>query len=112
MSAPKATGYVRSIERKDGLVAYAKLKLPDGSQPQRRLGKLWTKRSAPPPGYITPKQAEARRQANEARTTALLDTFRALDIDPVLVSSSDPSAILAEFLVWSDLRRTRRVVGA
>jgi hypothetical protein len=30
----------------------------------------------------------------------------------VLVSSSDASEILAEFLVWSDLRRTRRVVGA
>jgi len=42
----------------------------------------------------------------------LFDTFRALDIDPVQVTSSEPSAILAEFLVWSDLRRTRRVIGA
>jgi hypothetical protein len=35
-----------------------------------------------------------------------------VDVDPVLVSSSDPATILAEFLVWSDMRRTRRVVGA
>ncbi len=57
-------------------------------------------------------EAEARREANEQRTKELLDTFRALDVDPVLVSSSDPATILAEFLVWSDMRRTRRVVGA
>jgi integrase len=59
----RATGYVRIIERKDGPVAYAKLKLPDGSQPQRRLGKLWTKRSQPPAGYVTRAQAEARLAA-------------------------------------------------
>ena len=39
-------------------------------------------------------------------------TVVGVDVDPVLVSSSDPAAILAEFLVWSDMRRTRRVVGA
>jgi len=58
------------------------------------------------------EEVDARREANEARTKALFDTFRALDIDPVQVTSSEPSAILAEFLVWSDLRRTRRVIGA
>jgi hypothetical protein len=57
-------------------------------------------------------EAESRRQENEARAKELRDTFRALDIDPVVVSSSEPAEILAEFLVWSDLRRTRRVVGA
>jgi hypothetical protein len=31
-----ATGYVRTIDRRGGPVFYAKLKLPDGSQPQRR----------------------------------------------------------------------------
>jgi hypothetical protein len=46
MADAKPTGYVRTIERKDGPVYYAKLKLPDGSQPQRRLGKVWAKRSA------------------------------------------------------------------
>ena len=59
----RATGYVRTIERKDGPAFYAKLKLPDGSQPQRRLGKVWTKRTRPPAGYLTRGMAEARLAA-------------------------------------------------
>ena len=59
----KATGYVRVIPRKGGPVFYAKLKLPDGSQPQRRLGKVWTKRTRPPEGHLTRGMAEARLQA-------------------------------------------------
>ena len=54
MASNHATGHVRIIKRKDGPVAYAKLKVPqpDGStaEPQRKLGKLWTKRTPPPPG--------------------------------------------------------------
>lgn len=63
MTVPRASGYVRTIPRKDGPVLYAKLKLPDGSQPQRHLGRLWTKRSAAPEGYITERQAQARLEA-------------------------------------------------
>jgi integrase len=60
MTRRHATGYVREVPRRDGIVLYAKLKLPDGSQPQRRLGIKWDKRSAPPDGYLTLRQAEAR----------------------------------------------------
>ena len=65
MSRPNstATGFVRVITRSAGPTAYAQLKLPDGSQPLRKLGLLWTKRSTPPSGYITRAQAEARVQA-------------------------------------------------
>jgi hypothetical protein len=58
------------------------------------------------------KEVEARRESNQARTAELLETFRFLDIDPVVVTSSDRADILAEFLLWADLRRTRRVIGA
>src|SRR4051812_29928248 len=58
-----ATGYVRTIKRREGDVYYAKLKLPDGRQPQRRLGRVWTKRSKPPAGYLTASMAEARLRA-------------------------------------------------
>ena len=58
------------------------------------------------------KEVAARREHNRERTASLLETFRFLDIDPVVVSSSDPADILAEFLLWVDLRRTRRVIGA
>jgi integrase len=63
MSIPKPTGYVRTIDRKSGPVFYAKLKLPDGTQPQRRLGRVWTKRTRPPESYLTRGMAEARLAA-------------------------------------------------
>lgn len=71
----------------------------------------------PATGRIVPvrlrrSEAEARRAANEERLAELVETFRLLDIDPILLSSSDRSDILSQFLVWTDLRRTRRVVGA
>ena len=63
MADAKPTGYVRIIERKGGPVAYAKLKLPDGTQPCPRLGRLWTKRTRPPEGYLTEGMAQARLEA-------------------------------------------------
>ncbi len=71
----------------------------------------------PRTGRLTPvrlrkREAAAHRVRHEARLQALLESFRFLDIDPVVVSSSDRAAILSEFLAWTDLRRTRRVVGA
>ena len=53
-----------------------------------------------------------RTALNQERLNTLLETFRLLDIDPVVVSSNDRSEILSALLVWSDLRRTRRVIGA
>ena len=64
------------------------------------------------PVRLTAKEVVARREANEKRLESLLGDFRALDIDPVLVSSSEPFELLTEFLTWTELRRVRRVVGA
>ena len=64
------------------------------------------------PVRLRAKEARARRAANEERLRDLLETFRALDVDPVLVSSSEPAGILSSFLDWAELRRTRRVVGS
>jgi uncharacterized protein (DUF58 family) len=71
----------------------------------------------PATGRVTPvrlrrKEALRRRDENEARVEEIMETFRYLDVDPVLVSTDDRADILAAFLAWSDLRRTRRVVGA
>ena len=63
MRTVQATGHVETRDRGGGPVFYAKLKLPDGTQPRRRLGHVWTKRSRPPDGYLTRAQAEARLQA-------------------------------------------------
>jgi uncharacterized protein (DUF58 family) len=64
------------------------------------------------PVRLTASEAAERRDANERRYAGLLEVFRGLDLDPVLVSSSDPSAILSSFLGWSEARRTRQVVRA
>jgi hypothetical protein len=66
----------------------------------------------PAPVRLRRKEIEARREANEQRLAQLLERFRALDLDPILVSSSDPADLLTGFLAWTELRRTRRLVGA
>jgi len=60
------------------------------------------------PVRLTAKEARRRREANEERFSVLLETFRRLDLDPVLVESSDEPEILASFLAWSELRRIVR----
>ena len=57
---------------------------------------------------LTRKEADARRRANEERLASLLSEFQLLDLDPILVSSSDPTDLLASFLDWTELRRARR----
>lgn len=64
------------------------------------------------PVRLSAKEAGARRAANEERLAGLLDSFTALDVDPILVSSSEPAEILSAFLTWTELRRARRIVGA
>ena len=58
------------------------------------------------------REVQARRDANRERLKSLLSDFRSLDIDPLLVSSYEHSDVLAEFLTWVEIRRSRRVVGA
>ena len=54
-----ATGFVRLIDRTGGPVYYAQIRTIHGKRLQRRLGKAWAKRSRPPEGFITERQAEA-----------------------------------------------------
>jgi hypothetical protein len=56
--------------------------------------------------YLRLRSAEAaeRRRANEERWTRLLKRFGALDLDPVIVDSEDPAAVLVAFVAWSEQR--------
>jgi hypothetical protein len=45
-----------------------------------------------------------RREENEGRRRDLLAELRALDLDPVLVSSHEPRDVLSSFLTWADQR--------
>ena len=60
---------------------------------------------------LTRKEVDARRRANEQRFLTLLDELLLLDLDPIVVSSSDPAELHASFLAWSELRRARRGVA-
>ena len=49
-------------------------------------------------------EARARRHANEERLERLVHEFRVLDLEPIIVSSSDRAEILEAFLSWADHR--------
>jgi uncharacterized protein (DUF58 family) len=53
---------------------------------------------------LTATEVEERRHENETRYRALVRSFRALAMDPVLVSSHEPRDVLLSFLTWADER--------
>src|SRR3954471_7220965 len=57
--ARPVSGHVFRVVRTRGPVWYAKYRLPDGRQIQRKLGPAWTARGRPPAGYFTKRTAEA-----------------------------------------------------
>jgi integrase len=67
------SGHVFRVERSRGPVWYAKYRLPDGRQVQRKLGPAWTERGRPSAGYLTKRTAEAwlRDLLDEARRGTL-----------------------------------------
>jgi len=76
MAAPSVhppSGHVFRVERKRGPVWYAKFRLPDGRQVQRRIGAAWTQRGRPPVGYFTKRTAEdwLRGRLDEVRRGTL-----------------------------------------
>jgi uncharacterized protein (DUF58 family) len=58
--------------------------------------------------WLSRREARGRRAANEERFRSLLDRFRRLGLDPVVVDSADPDLILRAFLGWATRRRRRR----
>jgi integrase len=57
--ARPVSGHVFRAYRKAGPVWYAKYRLPDGRQVQRKVGPAWTQRGRPAAGYFTRHTAEA-----------------------------------------------------
>jgi uncharacterized protein (DUF58 family) len=53
---------------------------------------------------MTGQETEERRETNERRRRELLYDLRALDMDPVLVSSHDVRDVFYAFLSWADQR--------
>ena len=67
------SGHVFRVERARRPVWYAKYRLPDGRQVQKKLGPAWTDRGRPAAGYFTKRLAEdwLRRTLDEARRGTL-----------------------------------------
>lgn len=105
MAARSATGYVRTIDRRDGPVYYAKLKLADGTQPQRRLGRVWPKRTRPPDGYLTRGMAEARLAAILAGSDPLVN------IAPIGVTFEQAASEWLQYVEHDRKRRKSTVRG-
>lgn len=63
------TGHVFRVQRRRGAVWFAKYRLPDGRQVQKRIGPAWSERGRPPAGCFTKRTAEAwlRSVLDEAR---------------------------------------------
>jgi integrase len=67
------TGHVFRVERARGPIWYAKYRLPDGRQVQKKIGPAWTGRGRPAAGYVTKRLAEdwLRQLMEEARRGTL-----------------------------------------
>jgi integrase len=99
-SAPPS-GHVFRVDRARGPVWYAKYRLPDGRQVQKKLGPAWTERGRPATGHLTKRQAEAWLQDTlaEARRGTL----------PGLVRTGATFAdAAAEFLRYVEHDRRRK----
>ncbi len=74
----RPSGHVFKVDRKRGAVYYAKYRLPDGRQVQKRLGPAWSERGRPPAGYFTKRLAEdwLRETLAEARRGTLSGLVR------------------------------------
>jgi integrase len=72
------TGHVFRVERKRGPCWYAKYRLPDGRQVQKKLGPAWAGRGRPAAGYFTKRLAEnwLRATLDSARRGTLPGTVR------------------------------------
>lgn len=67
------SGHVFRVDRKCGPQWYAKYRLPDGRQVQKRIGPAWTSRGRPAEGYYTRRTAAAwlRKVLEQARAGTL-----------------------------------------
>jgi uncharacterized protein (DUF58 family) len=57
---------------------------------------------------ISSREARRLRELNEARLAGLLEEFRSLGLDYVVVGDSDPAAVVRAFVDWAEARTAYR----
>lgn len=94
------SGHVFKVERKRGAQWYAKYRLPDGRQVQRRIGPHWSDRAQEPPaGYFT--KASARAWLDETLAKARRGEL------PGMIRTGATFATACDD--WLDYKRDRKV---
>lgn len=94
------SGHVFKLERKRGAQWYAKYRLPDGRQVQRRIGPHWTDREVEPPaGYFTKTSARIWLDGTLAKA-------RRGDLPGMVRTGTTFGLVLDE---WLDYKRDRKI---
>jgi hypothetical protein len=103
------SGHVFRVDRARGPVWYAKYRLPDGRQVQKKVGPAWTERGRPPVGYFTKRTAEAwiRDLLDDARRHA----STAADEQPITATFADAAAEWLRFIEQDRQRKPSTVGG-
>jgi len=100
-AARPPSGHVFRVDRSRGPVWYAKYRLPDGRQIQRKVGPAWTERGRPPAGYFTKRGAEAWLRE-------LLDRARRGTLPGMVRTGATFSDAAAEYLRYIEHDRGRK----
>ena len=104
LAPPTRDDWLQALERRWEIVPVV-IQDPSGSRASRTSAGSSSRSRAGAGSCGSPRaEVERRREANEERRQALLHDLRALDLDPVLVSSHEPRDVLSSFLTWADQR--------
>ncbi len=111
LASPPREAWSRAIERRWDLVPVV-IQDPDWEGSFPPLGSLLVP-LADAEGRVRPVrlragEADLRRHAHEERRARLLDDFRSLGLEPILLSTSDREEVLRAFLGWADERQFSR----
>src|SRR5436190_1296230 len=105
------SGHVFRVDRRYGPVWYAKYRLPDGKQVQKKLGPAWTERGRPQDGYLTKRLAERelRRILTEAESAPATVTSTAGPATaPVPASAATFAEAVDEWLRYVEHERATK----
>jgi uncharacterized protein (DUF58 family) len=112
LAAPPRAEWLRAIERRWEIVPVViqdpvwEQSFPDVSGAAVRF--LDARTGKPALAALRAREVAERREENERRRADLLRSLRALDLDPVLVSSHELRDVSSAFLGWADQRMFTR----
>jgi integrase len=95
------TGHVFRRQGARGDVWYAKYRLPDGRQLQRKTGPAWTARGRPAPGYYGKRSAEGW-------LSKLLDEARRGELPGMIQTGATFADAASEYMRWLEHDRQRK----